>query len=176
MHIFTNFIECYLNFSNFKQFHRFKIQKLKIISCLYLKSNSIFYFIDVYHYRRIIGVCSMFFKSPCDIFKVMLNSSFHVGAYTLNLLFLYDFFMFFHVQYMAIFVKAICLSLLFTFIWYVRLRHSVWWSDILLFLEFINLAFIFASYLYRIYCIVIYFFSNFIFSIQRIYDLPDFIY
>ena len=68
------------------------------------------------------------------------NSSFYVRANILNLLFLYDFFIFCHVQYMLRLDKAKYLSLLFKPILSVRLNNNLWGSDTLIFLEFINIV------------------------------------
>ena len=87
----------------------------------------------------------MFFN---DVLKIVLNiwyrtwsinSSFHVRAHILNLLFLYDFFIFFHVYQMLRFENAIYLSLLFKSFLSERLSNSLWRSDVLLFPEFINI-------------------------------------
>ena len=78
--------------------------------------------------------------------------------------------------YMLRLVKATYLSLLFKFAFSVWLSNSLWGSDVLLFLEFINIVFILILYINWIYCIVIHFFSNFFCSVQRIYDLFVFIY
>ena len=59
------------------------------------------------------------------------------------------------------FDKAIYLSFLLRSILSVRLSYSLWGSDVLLFLEFINIVFIFVLYLHWIHYIVIYFFSDF---------------
>ena len=90
----------------------------------------------------------------------------------LNLLFLYDFVIVFHVWYMLRFDVATNLSLLFIS---VRLSNSLRGSDVLLFLEFMNMVFIFVFYVFWIHFIVVYLFSNFFCLIQMIYDLSDFI-
>ena len=46
------------------------------------------------------------------------------------------------------FDKTTYLPLLFNIIYSVRLSDSLWRSDVLLFLEFINIVFIFVLYLY----------------------------
>ena len=73
------------------------------------------------------------------------------------------------------FDKAISLSFCLKSLLSVRLSDSLWGSDVLLFSEFINVVFSFVLYFYWTYCIAVYFFSNFFCSIQRIYDLSDFI-
>ena len=103
------------------------------------------------------------------------SSSFHVGDEILNLLFLYDFFILFDVYYKLKFDKGIYIALPFKFILAVRLSNSLWGLDVLLFVKFINIVFVFELYLYWIHYIVIYFFSNLFCSMQRIYDLSDFI-
>ena len=55
------------------------------------------------------------------------------------------------------FDEATYLSLLFNFILPVRLSNILWGSYVLLFLEFMNIVFIFVLYLYWIHYIVIYF-------------------
>ena len=54
-----------------------------------------------------------------------LNSLFHVGGNILNLLFFYDFFIFFYVQYMIKFDRARYLSLLFKSILSATLSNSL---------------------------------------------------
>ena len=68
------------------------------------------------------------------------NSNFllDVGADILNVLFLYEIVIFFHVLYMIRFAKGTYLSFLFNLI------LSLWEPDVLLFLEFINIASIFV--------------------------------
>ena len=78
----------------------------------------------------------------------VFKSSFHVGDDILNLLFLYDFFRFFHANHMLRFDKVTYLSLLFKFIFYARLSNNLRGSDVSLFLEFINIVFNFVLYLY----------------------------
>ena len=105
------------------------------------------------------------------------NSQFHVGADTLNLLFLHYFFyiyIFFHVYYRIRFDKAIYLSLLFKFILSARLSNTLWRLNVLLFSEFINIVSVFVLSLYWIHYIVIYCFSNFFCLMQRIYYLMNF--
>ena len=62
------------------------------------------------------------------------------------------------------------LSLLFKFTLSEKLINSQCESDVLLFLESMNIVFIFVLYLYWINYIIIYFFSNLFCSIQRIHD------
>ena len=72
------------------------------------------------------------------------------------------------------FDKAKYLSFLFKFILSERLSHSLRGSDVLLFLEFINIVstlfYNFIEFILLLYT----FLSNFFCLIQRIYDLPDF--
>ena len=63
---------------------------------------------------------------------------FCVGADILNLLFFYNFSLFFHVYYLVRFDKATCLSLFFKFILSERLSNTLWGLDVLLFPKFIN--------------------------------------
>ena len=65
--------------------------------------------------------------------------------------------------------KATHLSLAFKFILYVKFSNSLSESDVPLFLEFILFITLLDSY------IVIYFFSNAFSTIQRTYDLTNFI-
>ena len=65
------------------------------------------------------------------------------------------------------FDKTRYLRLLFNIIYSVRLSDSLWRSDVLLFLEFINIVFLFVLYLYWIHYIFIYFFRNPFCSIKR---------
>ena len=67
------------------------------------------------------------------------------------------------------FDKATYVSLLFKFILSERLSSSLWGSDVLLFLEFINMVSTLSLELYWIHYIVIYFFSNLFCSIQLEY-------
>ena len=78
------------------------------------------------------------------------------------------FFYFFMYNKMLRFDKAIYLFFLLKS---VRLSNSLSGSDVLLFLGFINIVFILVLYLYWIHYFVIYFFSNFFCSMQRVYDL-----
>ena len=61
-------------------------------------------------------------------------------ADNLNLLFLHDLFIFFHVQKMLKFDKATYLSLLYKFILSERFSNSLSGSDVKLFSEFINIV------------------------------------
>ena len=97
------------------------------------------------------------------------NLSFHIEADILDILIFYDSFIFFYV-YMLWFDKVTYLSLLFKFILYEILDSSLWGSDVLLFLEFINIV----SINIVLYCCIL-FLSSFIFLTQRIYNLNDFI-
>ena len=58
------------------------------------------------------------------------NFSSQVGPDILDLLFLYDFFIFFHVQFMLRFDKVQYLSPLFKFILFARLSNSLQDSDV----------------------------------------------
>ena len=91
--------------------------------------------------------------------------SFHVGADILNLLFLYYYFMFFHLQYMLRFDKATYLSLLFKSILSERLDNSLWKSDVLLFSEFINIVSIllydFIEFIILLYIFLVIFFAQY---------------
>ena len=85
-----------------------------------------------------------------DIFKIILKSDteydatgrsnfpLHVRADILNFLFLYGFFIFFHVLYLLRFDKATYLSLFFKYILSARLSNSLRGLDVLLFSEFIK--------------------------------------
>ena len=71
-----------------------------------------------------------------------------VGSDILKLLFLYDFFIFFHGQLMLRFDKVTCLSLLFKFVLPVRLSNSLIKSDVLVFFEFIDIvSFLFYNFI-----------------------------
>ena len=70
------------------------------------------------------------------------------------------------------FDKTRYLRLLFNIIYSVRLSDSQWRSDVLLFLEFINIVFLFVLYLYWIHYIFIYFFRNSFCSIKRYMICP----
>ena len=87
----------------------------------YSKCNSIFYFIT---YILIEGLFLIFFK----IYSIVLN-----------LLLLYDFFKFFHIQQMLRFDKATYFSLFFKFIVSIRLNNILGGSDVSLFSELINI-------------------------------------
>ena len=62
------------------------------------------------------------------------NSSSHVRAAVLSLLFVLDFFIFFHVSYTLRPDRETYLSLPFKFVLSVRMSNSLWGSDVLLFL------------------------------------------
>ena len=93
----------------------------------------------------------MFFD---DIRKLILKSnteydrfctssfSLHFEPDIFNLLFLFDVFIFFHVQKMLRFNKAAYLSPIFNSSLSERLSNNLWGSDVLLFLEFLNKVFI----------------------------------
>ena len=66
------------------------------------------------------------------------------------------------------FDKVTCLLFLY-FILSTRLTNSQWGPTVLLFLELVNMVFIFVIYLYWINYIVIFIFSKLICLIQRIY-------
>ena len=72
------------------------------------------------------------------------------------------------------FDKAIYLSFLLKFILSVRLSNSLWESDVLLFLELINIVLFLVSYLYWMLYIVVHLLVIF-FPIQRIYDFCYFV-
>ena len=63
------------------------------------------------------------------------------------------------------------MSFLFKIILSLKSSNSLWGADALLFLEFLNIVFVSVLQLYWNHCVVIYFFSNFIFSIQIIFYL-----
>ena len=86
--------------------------------------------------------------------KIILNI--HVGADIF--LFLFDFFYIFHVQQMLRFDKAIYLSFLLKPISSERLSNSLWGSDVLLFLEFLDIVFI-LYYIFIKLIILLYIFS-----------------
>ena len=72
------------------------------------------------------------------------------------------------------FDKAIYLSFLLKFILSIRLSNSLWESDVLLFLELINIVLFLVSYLYWMLYIVVHLLVIF-FPIQRIYDFCYFV-
>ena len=66
-----------------------------------------------------------------------------MGADILNVLFLYDFFIFFQVYYILGFDKVTYVSFLFKSILSGRLKSSLWKSGVLLFSESVNIVFTF---------------------------------
>ena len=93
----------------------------------------------------------------------------------LNLLFLYDFFIFSHLLKILRFDKATYLSLLYKFILSERLSIRLCGSKLLLFFEFINIVSIFYYICIEFIILIVFFFSCFFCLIQRIYNLTDFI-
>ena len=81
---------------------------------------------------------------------------FRVGADILNSLFLYDFFICFHVKYMLRLDEAIYVSLFFKFILSKTLRNKLWESVIFLCFHFMNILSVVAFYLHWIHYVFIY--------------------
>ena len=76
------------------------------------------------------------------------NSSLYVGTGILNVLLIYDFFIFFHVYYMLRLDRATNLSPLCKFILSIQLSKFLQGPDVLLLLEFLNIVFILELYPY----------------------------
>ena len=76
--------------------------------------------------------------------------------------------------------KTTYLSLLLKFIlfkyYFILLSNNLWRSDFLLFLEFVDIVSILIFNFIEFIILLYTFFSNFFYSIQRIYDLPDFFF
>ena len=138
-----SFISSNLEFWSVNHASTYENSELRVFLFLFLFDLRIFLLED----------CQSLFHVFDDILKIswisdtqyhpLCNSNFlfHVGADNLNLLFLYDLFIFFHVCLMLRFDKAKYLSLLFMSIVSKRLSDRLWGADLLNFIELIILLY-----------------------------------
>ena len=138
-----SFISSDLEFWSVNHTSTYENSELRVFLFLFLFDLRIFLLED----------CQSLFHVFDDILKISWISDtqyhpscnskflFHVGADNLNLLFLYDLFIFFHVCLMLRFDKATYLSLLFMSIVSKRLSDRLWGADLLNFIELIILLY-----------------------------------
>ena len=108
--------------------------------CLNSKCNSVFYFIYINSYWRIISQRIIFFDD------ITQNVLLHVGADSKIFIFVWLFYIFPFIFY----DKATCFSHLLKFIFSERFSNSLWGSEVLLFSKCINIVSNFVLYLYWI--------------------------
>ena len=138
-----SFISSDLEFWSVNHTSTYENSELRVFLFLFLFDLRIFLLED----------CQSLFHVFDDILKISWISDtqyhpscnskflFHVGADNLNLLFLYDLFIFFHICLMLRFDKAKYLLLLFMSIVSKRLSDRLWGADLLNFIELIILLY-----------------------------------